>query len=381
MISQGGDRWEVRIAVPQAKVASRDVFPGPGGFTFSLHYAGWQEWPRKAEWALYGGAPELLTNDRILVRDGKGTRLTGRGLPISKARRSAAMVLARDDDQGSGNQSQPVVQVRNVGGEPLRDFDLDWYVRAPVQPEVMVRYAPDATAEVSAVSGMLWRVRLRFRGKILYPGQSTREQSFLLHLPGWGAWDRSGSPTTAPSQPGLWPEGSVVLSDAESRILWGAPPVLEQAVNGETMPPEQDTTATVVATPQVDVQIRDENPGDLTWIRPRLLVKNTGTQVLTRLDLELPLVLDAGKEVEIANWYAPNCRTSLLRDSETQGRLRYECTGLSLQPGEILPNLGGAVVGVRYLDGSLWNRQEDPFVRTWTTDFQPTTTIVVKALP
>ncbi|MEN9352806.1 MAG: hypothetical protein RL318_131 [Fibrobacterota bacterium] len=224
-------------------------------------------------------------------------------------------------------------------------------------------------------------MRLHFHGRILYPGQSTREQSFLLHLPGWGAWDRSGSPTSALSQPGLWPEGSAVLRDAEGRILWGAHPALEQVGSGDAVPPEQDTTAPVVATPQVEIQIRDENPGDLTWIRPRLLVKNTGAQVLTRLTLELPLVLESGKEVEVANWYAPDCRTSLLRDSQTQGRLRYECTGLSLQPGEILPNLGGAVVGVRYADGGLWNRQDDPFVRTWTTDFQPTTTIIVKALP
>jgi len=374
----GADHWRVHISEPQAVVAPGTLYPSANGFQFQLNYQNWPVWPRRAEWSDYGGSGALRWSDRLQVRDNLGNILTGNEIPAtpSHVARTAAVGLARDESLTSSNQSSPVISVANTGGTALSNYDVLWYVRAPVGKTVALAtwYVPDAQTSLRSLGAGLWVVDLHFQTHILYPGQSTPEEKIGLNLSDWSSWDRSGNPTAVTVSQGLVPVSGLVVRDSTGRVLWGNLPNLEDTVAQPPLPPSGESLP-------VSVQIRDENPSDDTWIRPRWIVTNQGASNITGFVLTFPLVVDTSKTVVVAPWYAPDCQVGLVKGLGSEvDTARYVCQNLVMSPGGIWPDQGGAVVGFQYSDGTLWNRLADPFVSSWTTTFTPTTAISVKAL-
>lgn len=379
LVSLGGDRWRVEIAVPNGIVPPRTVYPSADGFRFQLAYQDGSEWPRRAEWSSYGGSEGLRWSGRVQILDNAGKVLAGETIPaVSESANAAVVGLARDEALASANLVAPVVVVRNTGGTPLRDFHVVWTVRAPLDKTVALEtwYTPESQASIKPAGEGLWKIDLRFNQFILYPGQSTAEQKFGIHLPLWEPWDRTKNPTSVATGQGLVPVSEMVVLDSNGVVLWGNTPLLP------------DTTVLVppIDPPQgadlpVAVQIRDENTTDNTWIRPRMILTNQGTTTLTRFAVRFPLTTNPAKPVNVAPWYAPGCQVGLVRTASGADTAKYACQNLSIHPGGIWPDLGGAVVGFQYTDNTLWNRAQDPFVTTWTQTFAPTTRVKVRDLP
>lgn len=379
LVSLGRDLWRVKIAVPNGTVSPQSVYPSADGFRFQLAYQDGSSWPRRAEWSSYSGSEGLRWSGRVQVLDNTGKVLTGEEIPREPEPANAAVVgFARDEALASGNLVAPVVVVRNTGGTPLRDFHVVWTVRAPMDKTVALEtwYTPESQASIKPVGAGLWQIDLKFSSYILYPGQSTAEQKFGIHLPLWEPWDRTKNPTATTAGQGLVPVSEMVVLDSNGVVLWG---------NAPNLP---DTTVVVppVDPPQgadlpVAVQIRDENTSDNTWIRPRMILTNQGATTLTRFALRFPLTTNPAKPVNVAPWYAPGCQVGLVRTASGADTAKYVCQNLSVAPGAIWPDQGGAVVGFQYTDNTLWSRTQDPFVATWTQTFAPTTVVKVRDLP
>ena len=376
--SLGDDRWRVRITDPTASVPPLGIYPSVDGFSFQLSYQDGSAWPRQGEWSSYGGSPQLYTTDRVQVRDGSGKVVVGVEMPRAEGKtRVAAQGLARDEGLGSNNEVAPVIAIRNKGGTPLQNFHAQWFVRAPLGATVALEswYTPDAQATLKAMGGGLWMVDLNFSNHILYPKQTTPEQKIGIHISDWSAWDRSHNPTHTSASHGLVPVEGMVVRDSLGNILWGNLPLLPDTVVGT--PPSYNPGVPL----PVGVQIRDENPYDNTWLRPRMILTNQGSTTLTGFLVSYPVVVDPAKQIQIAPWYAPGCHVGLVTPGGTTDTVQYVCQNLSVAPGGIWPDLGGAVVGLQYTDWSPWNRSADPFVSTWTVNFTPTSVVKVEALP
>jgi hypothetical protein len=377
--SLGGDRWRVRIIDPTAVVPPLGIYPSTNGFSFQLSYQDGSTWPRRGEWSSYSGSPQLYTTDRIQVRDGSGNILIGTEMPASdQGVREAALGLARDEAITSNNEVAPVIAVRNSGGVPLEGFHVQWFVRAPPGTTVALEswYTPDAKASIKAMGKGLWMIDLNFANHILYPAQTTAEQKIGINLSDWSAWDRSHNPTHTSNGQGLVPVEGMVVRDSSGNILWGNLPLLPDMV-AVVIPPDTLAKGSL----PVSVQIRDENPTDNTWLRPRMILTNLGSTTLTSFVVTYPLTVDTGKTVLVAPWYAPGCNVGIVSSGGPSDTIRYVCQNLSVQPGGIWPDQGGAVVGLQYSDWTLWNRSADPFVATWAVNFTPTTVVKVEALP
>jgi len=377
--SLGGDRWRVRIADPTAVVPTQGIYPSVDGFSFQLSYQDGSAWPRRGEWSSYAGSPQLYTTNRIQVRDGSGNVLVGMEIPNSdQGVREAALGLARDEAIASNNEVAPVIAVQNSGGVPLEDFHVQWFVRAPQGATVALEswYTPDAKASIKAMGGGLWMVDLNFSGHILYPAQTTAEQKIGINLSDWSPWDRSHDPSHTSNGQGLVPVEGMVVRDSAENILWGNLPLLPDTVAVVTPP---DTLAK--GSLPVSVLIRDEDPLNTAWLRPRMILTNLGSTTLTSFMVTYPVTVDSGKTVLIAPWYAPGCNVGIVSSGGPSDTVSYVCQNLSVQPGGIWPDQGGAVVGLQYSDWTNWNRSADPFVASWTVNFTPTTVVKVEAVP
>ncbi len=374
----GQDFWRVRIDVPAATVLPQTLFPSANGFGFQLRYLDGSLWPLRSEWSSYGGSTRLRWSDRIQVRDNNGKVLVGQEMSLSAPPgRAAAVGLGRDEALGSNNLVAPVVVVRNTGGIPLRNFHAVWYVRAPSDKSVTLEpwYTPDAQASLKALGKGLWKVDLTFNRHLLYPGQATEEQKLGIHFVDWSNWNRASNPTAATVTTGFQALAGMVVLDSNGVVLWGNQPNLED-------------TAIAVVPPSVpgsvlpaSVQIRDENPWDNSWIRPRFVLTNLGPHAWSGFAVSLPLKTDPAKVVNVAPWYAPGCQVGLVRTATGADTAHYVCQNLLVAVGAVWPDQGGAVVGFQYADGTPWNRLSDPFVSSWTQNFAPTTQLVVRSVP
>jgi hypothetical protein len=375
--SLGGDNWRVVINDPQAIVPPGGTYPSASGFGLQLRYPDGSSWPRKEEWSSQGGSGLLYSTNRIQVRDESGKVLTGLEMPLSDSGHLESVVgLARDMGLNSNNQVSPVISVHNSGGVPLVGYHAQWYVRAPVNKTVALQswYTPDAQATIKSLGDGLWLIDLDFGNHVLYPGQTTTEQQIGLNLSDYSAWDRTGDPTQTTSSQIALPLESMVVVDSSGMVVWGNVLALPDTAAIQTPP----TAGGVLP---VSAVIRDENPSDDTWIRPRFILTNEGSTTLNGFVVVFPLVVDTGKQILVAPWYAPGCQVGLVATGGKVDTLKYVCQNLAVGPGQIWPDGGGAVVGVQYVDGTLWNRAADPFVTSWTTTFTPTTVLKVEALP
>jgi len=325
--SLGGDRWRVEISAPGVSVAPGVLFPTSSGYTFQLNYQDGTQWPRTGEWSSYDGSPVLRSTDRVQVRDVTGNVLFGIEMPSSDSgRRAAAVGLARDEALSSNNEVAPVVVIRNTGGVPLLDYHAYWYVRAPIGATVSLGswYTPDAQAKLKSLGNGLWMVDLYFGGHVLYPGQSTGEQKIGIYLSDWSPWDRSVNPTAATVSQGTSPVAGMAVVDSAGHLLWGNLPNLADTTSAQGVTPPSTGSALPVS-----VVIRDENPTDNTWIRPRIILTNNGSTTLTGFVITYPILVDTGKVVQVAPWYAPGCKVGVVPGSPSLDTVQYICQNLS----------------------------------------------------
>jgi hypothetical protein len=113
------------------------------------------------------------------------------------------------------------------------------------------------------------------------------------------------------------------------------------------------------------VLVRDENPGDRTALRLRLVVKNRSHHPIHGFRLEMPF---RTHQLPVAEgWYAPGCHVSAKPDHDGRDdhddhdawTLRVSCRELDLPPGQSWPEKDGMSIGLHDRDWHPFDAKED----------------------
>lgn len=109
----------------------------------------------------------------------------------------------------------------------------------------------------------------------------------------------------------------------------------------------------------LEVYAYEEQRFNANQSNPRLYITNTGTTAVSDFKVEYYFLVEGGKTPVLERYYTGGCSVSLVNAGGGNYKLVYDFTGQTIQPGQTLPNPGGAVVGIHYTDYSLWDKTND----------------------
>ena len=118
-------------------------------------------------------------------------------------------------------------------------------------------------------------------------------------------------------------------------------------------------TSQLFAATSVKVYSFDESLDTINMSRPRIYIENTGTTTLTDFVYYYYFTVEEAKTPLPEDYYTPECDISLEQVGVDLYRLKYQVTGASLAPGQIMPNSAGNVVGLHYNDWGFWDKTND----------------------
>ncbi len=251
-------------------------------------------------------------------------------------------------------------------------YSVQWFVRVPdgVVPQ-LDDWSQVATVGLHSLGQGLWKIDAHFDRYVLFPQQESPTLRLGVHLPNWTAWNKAVSPSAVG---GDWVEHQgVVVLDGQGRRVWGNlpdfPPILP--ADESPMDPVENLGA-------LEVQARDEQPGDKIYARPRVRVVNQGATSVKGFQLGLwihaegapPLLLDAA-------WYAPGCAVSVAPVGVGQ-KLTYSCPDVTLAPGATWPDPAGSVVGLHLPLWQEWGRETSWSLAGLTGNFATTDRITIE---
>ncbi|MFW5959624.1 MAG: immunoglobulin domain-containing protein [Chitinivibrionales bacterium] len=108
---------------------------------------------------------------------------------------------------------------------------------------------------------------------------------------------------------------------------------------------------------------------------PRIYIENTGTENISDITLRYFLKAETGTEIQVEEYHTPQSSVTK-QNAEDYVYIRYEFTGVSLSPGERLPDQSGNSVGIYYSDWSSYNKEDD-FSNNISQNFEENPNIAV----
>jgi hypothetical protein len=116
----------------------------------------------------------------------------------------------------------------------------------------------------------------------------------------------------------------------------------------------------VLASRSVRILMKDEGAYEQNITKPRIVIKNTGTEAICNFIFYFYFSVDDGRAPVIEPWYTPNSTVTLENLSSQLYRVKYDFIGVTLLPGAQLPDAGGNIIGMHYADYSTtWNKTDD----------------------
>jgi hypothetical protein len=109
----------------------------------------------------------------------------------------------------------------------------------------------------------------------------------------------------------------------------------------------------------VRVYSKHESIQELNVSRPRIYVENTGTEMIRDFYYYYYFTVENSKVPTVERYHAPNCYVSLEDLGNGDYQVKYEYKNVNFNPGDILPDPQGNVIGLRYLDWSTWDKTND----------------------
>ncbi|MDR0305963.1 MAG: cadherin-like beta sandwich domain-containing protein [Chitinispirillales bacterium] len=109
----------------------------------------------------------------------------------------------------------------------------------------------------------------------------------------------------------------------------------------------------------VRVYSKHESIQELNVSRPRIFVENTGTETIRDFYYYYYFTVENGKVPTVERYYAPNCYVNIEDLGNGDYRVKYDYRNVNFNPGDILPDVQGNVIGLRYLDWSSWDKSND----------------------
>jgi len=173
----------------------------------------------------------------------------------------------------------------------------------------------------------------------------------------------------------------LILVDAKIKFLAGIVPSLQaySSSSSSSSLPSSSSSSSVVTSSQLQVQIEDQS--DVNYLRPRIKVLNQGSTSVSAFDLSFRFTSENGWiPLFDATWYAPNCSTAMNSFGNGLYSIDLHCTNLTLVPGSVWPNDGGATFGVHYGDWANWDKSNDPSMQGVTSAWTISTTTPITNL-
>ncbi|NLW31904.1 MAG: hypothetical protein GXY77_10655, partial [Fibrobacter sp.] len=108
----------------------------------------------------------------------------------------------------------------------------------------------------------------------------------------------------------------------------------------------------------VRVFSREEGVGHNQLSRPRVYIENIGTEPVSNFYCHYYFTAENGKTPVLEDYYTPNSSVSLV-GSGNDYIVKYDFNGTTLEPQQIVPNLDGNSIGIRYHDWSPMDKSND----------------------
>jgi hypothetical protein len=128
---------------------------------------------------------------------------------------------------------------------------------------------------------------------------------------------------------------------------------------------------------KMQITSRYEGTHDDVIVRPRIVIKNTGTIPVEDFKLYYYFTTQEGKTPVVDDYYTPFSNISLESVGVNNYRITYDFYGTTLNPGSIIPNSSGNVVGIHYPDWSQIDKSlhsayssDQSFAERWGMDIK-----------
>jgi len=109
----------------------------------------------------------------------------------------------------------------------------------------------------------------------------------------------------------------------------------------------------------LEVLLKHESISDNSFSKPRICIKNNGVAAINGFQFYYYFTIEDNKIPVIERWYIPNSTVTLENRGNGNFRIKYLCSGVTLAPGEVYPDLSGNSVGVHYSDYSVLLKAND----------------------
>jgi hypothetical protein len=94
--------------------------------------------------------------------------------------------------------------------------------------------------------------------------------------------------------------------------------------------------------------------------KPRIYIQNlAGSVAISNFYYYYYFTTENSKKPILEDYYTPNSILTLDSLGNGNYRIKFTFTGITLQPGQILPNISGEAVGIRYTDWSSLDKSND----------------------
>lgn len=111
----------------------------------------------------------------------------------------------------------------------------------------------------------------------------------------------------------------------------------------------------------LEVYAKDEGYYETNLTKPRIYIANMGSSPIDNFKVIFKFTTN-GKTPKLEDWYTPYESVSLTKVAGNTYKVVYSYSGYTLNPGAVVPDTSGNVIGLHYTDWSAWNV---------TTSFRP----------
>ena len=115
------------------------------------------------------------------------------------------------------------------------------------------------------------------------------------------------------------------------------------------------------ATSEISLRVfsKDEGLTEANIAKPRIYIQNLGTEAITDFYCYYYITTEQNKTPILDDYYTPDAIATLEEISNGNYKVKITFTGVTLNPGQTLPNPDGKVIGLHYSDWSAWDKTND----------------------
>lgn len=121
-----------------------------------------------------------------------------------------------------------------------------------------------------------------------------------------------------------------------------------------------------------DVSLRvfskDEGLYENNISKPRFYIQNFGTEPLSNFYCYYYFTVENGKQPQVEDYYTPDASISWENLVSGNYRVKFLFSGITINPGQTLPNPDGEMIGLHFTDWSAWDKTND-YSNTQTSFF------------